>query len=97
MNRNDNSGLLSITIQPEHQDLLIRIEDNGVGRQIATALKSKNATKHKSFGMALTQERLELLEHQSGKKMNVHIEDLVLPDGTPGGTAVVLRLSNYES
>jgi ligand-binding sensor domain-containing protein len=97
MNLHHDNGELSIVIEPEGDDLLIRIEDNGIGREAAARMKSKQAVKHKSFGMALTSERLKLFQHQSGRNIKVTVEDLVLANGSPGGTAVIITLSNFES
>jgi hypothetical protein len=55
-----------------------------VGRAAAAAMKL-NLPKHKSLGMMLTEERLKLINAQSG--VSHQIDDLE-ENGTPAGTRV---------
>lgn len=85
-------GHLDITLFLQDQVLLCKITDDGVGRKKAAELKSQNASIHKSMGMKITAGRIALL-HQ-GKQSNsyITINDLILPDGSAGGTEVVLKI-----
>lgn len=71
-------------------DLLIEIQDNGIGRIKAAELQSlrKNLFKEKSMGMKLSKDRLYLLEKQYNKKTEVIIEDVMDTLGLPAGTMV---------
>jgi tetratricopeptide (TPR) repeat protein len=78
---------------PEGGTLLeITITDNGIGRAKAAALRSKTATKHKSYGMKATSERIALINqiYKTGAQVAVH--DLVDGAGEPAGTQVVLQI-----
>ena len=68
------------------------IEDNGIGRDAALALKSKSAHKHKSFGMNITSDRLANLSQGDGAKAQVKVLDLVSPEGEAMGTRVELTI-----
>ncbi|AEV98393.1 hypothetical protein A4D02_22420 [Niastella koreensis] len=85
-------GHLHITLIMQEEVLLCKITDDGVGRKKAADLKSKNTFIHNSLGMKITAERITLL-HQ-GKLLNsyVTINDLILPDGSAGGTEVILKI-----
>ena len=73
------------------EDLLICIiEDNGIGRKKAQALKAKSTLKHESRGMKITEERLETLHLLTGKEMYVQIFDLEDALGDATGTRVEL-------
>ena len=69
--------------------LLCKITDDGVGRK-AAQLKSKSVSK--SVGMRITADRIAILQDSSQNNAYVAVTDLVLPDGTPGGTEVLLRI-----
>ncbi|MFT3934097.1 MAG: histidine kinase [Chitinophagaceae bacterium] len=84
-------GSLSIALYEEDDQLCCCITDDGIGREKAAALKSKSAITHKSMGMKLTASRIELLHQEKACHAHIHIEDLVLPDGSPGGTRVLLK------
>lgn len=72
--------------------LQINITDNGIGRVQAAALRSKTATKHKSYGMKATSERIALINqiYKTGAEVAVH--DLVGENRAPAGTQVTLQI-----
>ena len=77
--------------------LVCRIEDNGVGRE-ASAKVNKNAlSSHKSHGIKVTEERLQILNQVYNVDASVKILDLVTPDNRPGGTQVTLRMKIKRS
>jgi ligand-binding sensor domain-containing protein len=70
--------------------LCCRITDNGIGRQRSAELKGR--TLHKSMGLSITEERIRLLQPAIKVEPVINIIDLVLADGTAGGTEVLLRI-----
>lgn len=89
----ETAGHLSIHISRTATCLLeCTIEDNGVGRQKAKELKSKSASTKKSLGMKLTEDRLALLNKQIQAEASVEVVDLVVSDGEPAGTKVILKI-----
>jgi len=92
MHKKNNEGQLDIAVRLDNHDLVIEVTDNGVGRAAAQALKSKSASEHKSHGMAVTAERLKLLSNLYNRNIHARVRDLVLPDGSPAGTQVVLTI-----
>jgi two-component system, LytTR family, sensor kinase len=69
------------------------IRDNGIGRQAAARLKESSATPvHKSRGLALVYERLQILKQQYQQPFEVQISDLMSPHGEIQGTNVSLLL-----
>lgn len=85
-------GHLDITLTQKEHMLLCRIRDDGIGRKMAAALKSNAPSLHQSLGMKITAERIARLHshHQAGS--HISIRDLILPDGSPGGTEVLLKI-----
>ncbi|MCF8460025.1 MAG: histidine kinase [Flavobacteriales bacterium] len=80
---------VSIELDEAANALLIRIEDNGVGREKAAELRSK---KHKSFANEASSSRLDLLNVENEIKIGVEIIDLQNDTGEATGTVVFLRI-----
>jgi len=85
-------GHLWINIKQEEKYLVCSITDDGIGRKKAAELKNATAATHKSIGMNITASRIALLNQSKQLKSDVKIVDLVLEDGTPGGTQVIINL-----
>ena len=89
----DAGGMVRISLtKTENEVLHVEITDNGIGRQKATAYKSKSATKNKSLGMKITADRIELINQLYMIDTNVQVIDLVDKDGIATGTKVVLNI-----
>ncbi|MEL6863677.1 MAG: two-component regulator propeller domain-containing protein [Bacteroidota bacterium] len=76
------------------QLLEIQIEDNGIGREAARALKSQRDQQHKSVALQVTRERLDILNPSLGKSLE--IEDRLSEDGKALGTRVWIRIPLKE-
>lgn len=83
-------GMLKIAFQLQTDQLLVSVEDNGIGRQRSLAMKTMQRIPQRSHGIKVTAERLALLNSQSSGKAQIIVTDLVKPDQTPGGTRVDL-------
>lgn len=88
MQKEDPDKKLSLNIQQHEQEIMIVIEDNGVGREKAQALKSKSASRQKSHGLHLTQERMALFRQFTGISIAVQISDVQSPENLISGTKV---------
>lgn len=71
----DEPGILNIIIEEKDDCLMCAIEDNGIGRKKSQELKANRKT-HASFGMALTKERIEILNSRGKQKSSITILDL---------------------
>jgi ligand-binding sensor domain-containing protein/putative methionine-R-sulfoxide reductase with GAF domain len=69
------------------------IEDNGVGRQKASEIKSLSGQdkKHISKGIAVSEERIKTLKNSQGKHGTIQINDLVDAEGQSCGTQIVIN------
>ncbi len=86
-------GMVQVKVDPMPEDCLrITITDNGIGRAKAAELKSLSATRHKSFGMKVTGERISLINRLYQTHTRVQIHDLTDTAGKPAGTEVVLEI-----
>ncbi|MGG9964154.1 histidine kinase [Ferruginibacter sp. SUN106] len=78
--------------QPEEYLLHIEITDDGIGRDKASEHKSKSATRQKSFGLKMTSERLDAINHIYQTKTEVQIIDLKDETGNSAGTKVIIQI-----
>ena len=88
----EEKGNLQIELFEDENMLCCKITDDGVGRKKAIELKSKSASTHKSMGMQITADRIAMLQKVSGPTTQIKITDLILPDGSAGGTEVLLKI-----
>ncbi|WP_373513582.1 histidine kinase, partial [Persicitalea sp.] len=82
---------LTIRISEEEDACLFLIEDNGVGRDKARDMKSRSATNKRSFGMQITNKRVELFNKNFSSQIEIDVRDLVSSEGEVVGTAVEIR------
>lgn len=86
-------GKISVTFTQEENYLHCVIEDDGVGRTKAAALKQQTMQQHKSAAITVTQERLNILN----KKLNleaikISVVDLMTEEHQAIGTRVTLLI-----
>ncbi len=82
---------LSLSLNKTDNLLTIIIEDNGVGRQKASAIKHENdMSETKSYGLQITDERFAILRSIRGKRSDFEITDLFDKDKRPSGTRVTI-------
>jgi len=77
-------GKVKISFKKSNNQLLLIVEDNGIGR--TQALKFKNQKKYKSLATSITKERMELLHTLTKKQFDFETKDL-----TQKGTQVRLK------
>jgi len=88
----EEGGHIAITVAMQDESLLeINITDNGIGRNAATA-SNKITSKHNSYGMKATTERIALINQIYKTGANVSVHDLVNEKGEAAGTQVTLQI-----
>jgi LytS/YehU family sensor histidine kinase len=86
-NKPDGNGILNLSASLENGYIIVLVEDNGIGRVKAAALKANNPIQKKSLGLKVTQDRISIFNNlNKDKKANVEIQDL------DEGTKVVIWL-----
>lgn len=88
----EDGGTLVVAFRCDDNNLRIKVTDNGIGRARSAELKSKSATAHKSFGMSITHERIELINQMYKTSMSVTINDLHDANGNATGTEVIIDI-----
>lgn len=68
------------------------VEDNGIGREKSLANKRDSSTKHKSHGMRLAKERLDIINSVNHTHLSMKIIDLKDEFGNANGTRVEIYI-----
>jgi ligand-binding sensor domain-containing protein len=89
----DKPGLfLRITVRLLDDFIHYTIEDNGIGRTESMAYARKYRPGHKSLGIGISRERIDLINRKHGTTGTLDIIDLY-DDQQPAGTRVVLTIN----
>lgn len=86
-------GHLVIHLSSDQDFLLIRITDDGVGRDAYASGRQSQTATHKSLGMQITSQRIMMMHNSKTNISPVHVIDLVDESGRAAGTEVTLTLS----
>ena len=85
-------GWIELKIAHTEDSLILKVEDNGMGRKAASRLKNTNALEkniHKSHATKILKERIDVLNYIYKTKSVFYLED-ILENGTICGTRAVL-------
>lgn len=86
-------GTVTLTFNYRIDNYLeVKIKDNGIGRAKAAQLKTNSLMTHKSFGMSITSQRIELINQMYQTNMSVSINDEHNETGEPTGTEITLLI-----
>ncbi len=92
MKNKESGGKIEMDFSLEGSNLLVKISDNGPGIGAKSTIKnSLLENEHKSVGMSLTQNRLELLSGDS-KTKHFNQETIFDADGNASGARVALQI-----
>jgi len=86
----EGAGKLLIEMRKTGDDIIIIIEDNGIGRERSMEIKNRKSGSHKSLGTKITESRLELINHLYKSKISIHTIDLKDSKRKATGTRVEL-------
>ena len=88
----EGPGHLKITITEIEGKLLLKIEDDGIGRQESGLINVNASHKHKSLGLNVTSERIDLLNHQHAENSKIEVNDLTDERGKSLGTEININI-----
>ncbi len=86
----ESVGRIAITFDIENEFLIVKIKDNGVGREKAKKLKSQQTQQHKSVALEVIQRRLENLS--SGDISSYYSIKDIIKENEVAGTFVQLKI-----
>ncbi|MGB0178144.1 MAG: histidine kinase, partial [Owenweeksia sp.] len=84
----ESKGFLLVHYALEDQQLTVRIEDNGIGREESARLKTQNQQKGVSTGMSNIEHRLQIINDMFRTSIKMEVIDLPNREGT----RVILRM-----
>jgi len=88
--RTDLKLIVAATLEDDY--IVYTIQDNGIGREKSATYKEQNKPSHKSMGMQITLERINIHNQKRQSKGEVAITDLFDEEGKAAGTKVQVRL-----
>ena len=91
----ENGGSVMVRISKENGYILYEVEDNGVGRQKASEIKSDKPHNHESMAVVLTCTRLQSLWGRKKPGIVFEIIDLKDHTGAPSGTLVRFKVPGF--
>ena len=83
---------LVITVRMDGDYIKYTIEDNGIGRAKAALYRMQNGSKHKSVGLHITQERINIFNRQQSSGDEVMLIDLYDEEGNATGTRCEIKI-----
>ncbi|HFB99681.1 MAG TPA: hypothetical protein ENJ53_02640 [Phaeodactylibacter sp.] len=95
INPKDGRGKITLSFKKEMPFLIISIEDDGIGRANAKALKQDSVFKKESLGLSITQSRLDLADSKS-YQAKLEIIDLCNDEKEAVGTRVLIWLPVFS-
>ena len=87
----EEKGTLSVNVEEKGQNIIVTIEDNGIGRAKSRSLKTKNQKQYKSTGMENVSRRIALINDIYGKNYTINISDLN-SEALETGTRVEIKI-----
>lgn len=82
---------LTITVFKKENELIIEIDDNGIGREASQKFSNKEL-RRRSFGMDITQDRLTVLDKVFGISILFSVVDKKDASGAALGTTVFIKI-----
>lgn len=89
-------GLIEVSFRHEGSCLSVVVEDNGIGRKGAAAIRTREHIEYQSKGMSLTADRIRLINARYPDPIRIEISDLEDDTGRPAGTRVVMKFPLYH-
>ena len=71
----ESIGSLKVSVDKEKNNLLVKVQDNGIGRKKSKSLKTKNQKKYKSTGLNNVAKRISLINELYNKNYKIIVED----------------------
>jgi len=85
-------GHLEIKLEKQDATLYCKIIDDGIGRKKSAESRNKFSSGGKSLGMRITANRIANLKNDAQDNNQIEVTDIVLEDGSSGGTEVLLKI-----
>jgi LytS/YehU family sensor histidine kinase len=89
----ESKGKLTVSFNRDAESkLIVTVEDNGIGREKAAELKSKQVLKKKSYGMQITEDRIAIINRIQKIHATAAVIDVKDVNHEAAGTRVLLHI-----
>jgi anti-sigma regulatory factor (Ser/Thr protein kinase) len=88
----EDGGRVVIHFKKVNQAVLCIVEDDGVGRDESSKMKHRSGVRSKSYGMSITQARLELLNQHLNIPVSVNVTNIINNHNQVNGTQVEILI-----
>ena len=95
MLKDNQSGIVKIGITENERYIFCAIHDDGIGRKAAEEIRKAKMSEHKSHGLQITSQRIDLLNSLYPERFEIKYEDLCDGFGKPTGTRVTISIPKY--
>jgi len=93
----EGKGNIKVELEKQNSIMLCTVEDDGIGRERSMQKKQDSQKKkHKSLGMQVTKERLDILNEKYGNNISFTFYDKKTGTDEPSGTRVEIRIPFEE-
>lgn len=89
----DKRGMIHVVVYSFENKIVIKIEDNGIGREKANEINKSRAT-HVSIGTKLVDEKISILERKYNKK--IHLKYIDINTNNTTGTLVIIEIMLHD-
>lgn len=84
-------GKLEVQVEETEKNLIVKVKDDGIGRERSKAQKTKNQKKYKSTGLENISKRISLINEIYGKNYAIEVRN-VYPNHEDTGTLVQIKI-----
>jgi LytS/YehU family sensor histidine kinase len=95
INNKHGKGFINVKLDLEGENIVCRIEDDGVGRKRAAELSKKRSKEHKSQGMSITRDRLSIINRVNESDLSVVVEDIYEGENTGTRVKIYVPFKNF--
>ena len=95
MLKDNQSGIVKISITENKRYIFCAIHDDGIGRKAAEEIRKAKMSEHKSHGLQITSQRIDLLNSLYPERFEIKYEDLCDGFGKATGTRVTISIPKY--
>jgi ligand-binding sensor domain-containing protein len=93
----NQDGWVKINVSNHNGGVMCSIEDNGVGREAAQKVRSKQEVERKSLGFKITAQRIDILNVMYKNTFMINYTDLKSSTGESKGTRVDIQIPCMQS
>jgi len=94
--KSDGKGYIYIKFEKLDTRLVVTVEDNGIGRKMAATFKTREHIEYQSRGMALTEDRIRMMNTKYNGSIITRVFDLENVSGQPSGTRVIIEFPLFH-